>query len=237
MNADDKKLNIKDFFKKFENINYILVKKPEHFPNYYKGSDLDIFCDNKKSLIQQILTEGNKYIENFNYEIRVSSNEETKHTKVDFYLNNEIDIRFDIHEGLPNFKKIKIRNDYFYSLLDNKHKLEIENNLFIYIPSYIDDMILRYIEYFEWFEKRPDKIKHLDYIEKHIKDEKEREDFFKQLHKYIKMTDDDISKPEKRFSDIKTSKTDLKTKIKKEIKYRSPLLYKILMKIKRIIKK
>lgn len=236
MYNSNKKINIKDFFKKIENLNYVLVKKPENFPDYYQGSDLDIFCDNKKTLIQQILIEGNKYVENYDYEIKVSSNEETKHTKVDFFLNNEIDIRFDIHEGLPNFKKIEVRKDYIYSLLNNKQKFEIKNDVFVYIPSDIDELILRYIEYFERFEKRPDKVKHLDYIEKYIGNDDNKKEWLNRLHQYIKMTDDDISKPEKKFANAKITKTDIKTKIKRELKYRIPLIYKILMKIKRLIK-
>ena len=237
MKLEKTKLNIKEFFENLNNLNYILVKKPDHFPNYYVGSDLDIICNDKKTLIQRILIAGNKYVENHNYEIKVSSNEKTKHTKVDFYFENEIEIRFDIHENLPKFKKINVRKDYIHPLLTNKKELVIEDEFTIYIPSYIDELTLRYIEYFEWFEKRPDKIKHLEYIEKHIANKGEREKFFDYLHRYIKMTDtNDISKPEKRYSDAKITHTDFKTKIKRELKYRTPLFYKMLLKIKRIIK-
>jgi len=236
------KLNIVDFIKQIENLNYIVIKKPEHFPEYYTGSDLDIICDNKRELIQKLLIVGNDYVENHNFEIRVASNENTSHTKVDFYLRDTLELRFDVHEGLPKFKNVKIRDDYANSLLEHKQRLEITDkdrtSVTINIPSDIDELIFRYIEYFEWFERRPDKIKHLEYVEQHLKDNNERALFFDRLHLYMDLVGkDDISAPIKQYDKNKLTKTDLKTKIKRELKYRSPLIYKTLMKVKRSIHK
>ncbi|MCK4386485.1 MAG: hypothetical protein KAV41_00130 [Candidatus Pacebacteria bacterium] len=235
---DIPKLNIIDFIKQIENLNYIIIKKPEHFPDYYTGSDLDIICDNKKDLIQKLLLVGNDYIKNHNFEIRVASNENTSHTKVDFYFGEILELRFDVHEGLPKFKNVKIRDDYANSLLERKQKLEITDgkriSTIVNTPSDIDELIFRYIEYFEWFERRPDKIKHLEYVEQHLNNDKERTVFFDRLHTYMDLVGkDDISAPAKQFGKNKLTKTDIKTKIKRELKYRAPLIYKTLIKIKR----
>jgi len=232
------KLNIVDFIKQIENLNYIIIKKPEHFPEYYTGSDLDIICDDKRELIQNLLIVGNNYIENHNFEIRVASNENTNHTKVDFYFEEILELRFDVHEGLPKFKNVKIRDDYANSLLEHKQKLEIVDKIgltfIVNIPSNIDELIFRYIEYFEWFERRPDKIKHLEYVEQHLKNDEERITFFDRLHTYMDLVGkDDISAPIKQYGENRLTKTDLKTKIKRELKYRTPLIYKTLIKIKR----
>ncbi len=231
------KINIAEIFKEIEDLNYILIKKPEHFPAYYTGSDLDIICDNKKELIQKILIIGNVYVEKHNFEIRVSSNENTKHTKVDFYFGEMLVLRFDVHEGLPKFKNVKIRDDYSNSLLENKQKLEIkdkEKTFTINIPADIDELIFRYIEYYEWFERRPDKLKHLKYVEDNIKNENDKKTFFDRLHLYMDLVGkDDISAPAKQFKQNKLVQTNIKTKIKRELKYHAPLIYKTLIKIKR----
>ena len=52
MATEKTKLNISEFFRELQSLNYVLVKKPEPFPRYYEGSDLDIICDDKKTLIQ-----------------------------------------------------------------------------------------------------------------------------------------------------------------------------------------
>jgi len=233
MRNNKKQLNIKSFMMNLIDLNYVLIKKPDYFPEYYPGSDLDIICDNKKILIQRLLIEGNKYILESNYEIRVSSNEEMKHTKVDFYLDDKIELRFDVHEGLPRFTKVQIRSDYIYPLLENKQKIDSVN-----VPSHIDELILRYIEYFEWFHKRPDKIKHLEYIEKYLKNGDERKKFFDRLHKYVKILNkEEIEKAKHNFEKSSLSHTDFRTKMKRELRYRTPLLYKTLIKIKRFVSK
>lgn len=191
-----------------------------------------------KSLIQKILIIGNDYIKNNDFEIRVSSNESTRHTKVDFYFEEILELRFDVHEGLPKFKNVKIRDDYSNSLLEHKQKLEIKDSAGIIsavnIPSNIDELIFRYIEYFEWFERRPDKIKHLEYVEQHLETQEERAFFFDRLHTYMDLIGkDDISAPITKFKENKSGHTDIKTKIKRELKYRAPFIYKALTKVKR----
>jgi hypothetical protein len=44
-----------------------------------------------------------------------------------------------------------------------------QNGCKVKVPSAIDENILRYIEYQEWYGQRPDKIKHIEYLEEKIK--------------------------------------------------------------------
>jgi hypothetical protein len=57
----------------------------------------------------------------------------------------------------------------------------------VYVPSEIDDLLLRYIEYLEWYQRRPDKIKHLDYILERISSEQDKLIFINKLHNYTKL--------------------------------------------------
>ena len=89
---------------------------------------------------------------------------------------------------MPIFKKIKIKNGFIYEILNNRKKLlrKREGRPYpIYVPSEIDELVMRYIEYIELFEQRPDKIKHYDFILSRISSDKSRLYFLDKLHSYI----------------------------------------------------
>lgn len=46
------------------------------------------------------------------------------------------------------------------------------------------ELVLRYVEYLEWYELREDKVKHLDYILKGIETDPARMRFVELLHRY-----------------------------------------------------
>jgi hypothetical protein len=82
------KLNLDDFLFEARNHNYVIIKI-NHFPNYYKGSDIDIFCENITDFAKLILGIGNIYIEHQNFEIIVETTKDNTHTYIDFYINGE----------------------------------------------------------------------------------------------------------------------------------------------------
>jgi hypothetical protein len=63
----------------------------------------------------------------------------------------------------------------------------INEDLKVYIPCLIDELIIRYIEYIEWYAQRPDKIKHIDYILNYIEDLSIKNKFLNKLHYYTKI--------------------------------------------------
>jgi len=184
-------LNLNNFFYNVRKIPYAIIKYNDNFPNYHKGQDIDVFCYNKSQFAQKILRVGNKYL-NKGFEIN-ASDINTGNTKIDFLFKNEIYFRFDIYQELPCFRNIKIKKHYIYSVIENAVSLQQHyknKQYFIYLPSKIDDLLLRYIEYIEYYQLRPDKIKHLDYILKTIKSDPERICFLNKLHLYTDLPDD-----------------------------------------------
>ena len=176
-------LNLDDFFFSVKRIPYVIVKFDTHFPHYVKGQDIDIFCYSRSQFVQKILEAGNKYI-NDKVEIKVTDiNKEQSH--VDFFFEDKLDFRFDVYQKMPAFHKIKIKDHYIYSLIENA--VSIQHNFKgkpypLYVPSKIDNLLMRYIEYVEYYELRPDKIKHLDYIIKTLKSDTKRVSFLDKLH-------------------------------------------------------
>lgn len=180
------KLDLNYFFYNLKDMNYVIIKYDTSFPNYYSGSDIDIFCYNKNEFAKQVLNYGNKYL-NRGFEIKVK-NLSNNHTFIDFFQNNELDFRFDLYDSFPNYKKIKIKKYYLYSVIENAFSIIKKYNgieYYIFIPSDIDNILLRYIEYIEWYELRPDKIKHLDYILDKLSKNSLSIKFIDKLHLYV----------------------------------------------------
>ncbi len=181
------------FFAAQEQI-YVIIKS-SNFPNYRKGSDIDIFCYNKDTFAQSILDIGNQYVQQ-GFEIEVTHKCPTQ-THIDFFLAGELEFRFDLYGSLPHYEKICLKEHYFLSVIENAIAVDRtcnNENYPIFAPSSADELLLRYIEYIEWYEIRPDKIKHLDYIIDSISDVPERIKFLDKLHIYTKLPPPNNSK-------------------------------------------
>ena len=92
------KLNLERFFFQVREQIYVIVKMGD-FPNYYKDSDIDVFCYNKNEFAKQILTVGNWYLDQ-GFEIKATDKDKS-HTYVDFYLDGKLEFRVDLYQSLP----------------------------------------------------------------------------------------------------------------------------------------
>lgn len=183
------KLNLDIFFSALHDKKYAIIKLAD-FPNYYSGNDIDIFCYDIKEIALEIIHTGRQYVKN-KFEIRVKNSNLT-HIYIDFYIDNKLEFRFDLYGELPAYKKLHIKKDYFATIIDNRTSIVYEYNnkqYHVYTPSLMDDLVLRYVEYIEWYELRPDKIKHLNYILDSLSADEGRTIFLDKLHKYTELPD------------------------------------------------
>jgi len=182
------RLDLDRFFFEVREQIYVVVKLDDNFPNYYKNSDIDVFCYDKNEFAKRILSVGKQYLDR-GFEIKVINKGETR-TYVDFYFDGEIDFRFDLYQSLPKYKKIRLKEHYFYSIIENAKVLyrEFDGVQYpIYVPSTVDELLLRYVEYIEWYETRLDKVKHLDYILDAVAANSSRIGFLDKLHLYTEL--------------------------------------------------
>ena len=161
-----------DHYRKFSNkvdVRYILsglpkytiIKKWDDFPNYMGYNDIDILCENKKECLDFIVNKS-KHYKNKGWKIEVKN---ASHTHVDFIPPNSdrLDFRFDLISNLNNcYNKIKVSNDFKVDILNER---VLSDGVFI--PKIEHDLALRYMEYKEHIQQRPDKIKHLNYCKKY----------------------------------------------------------------------
>ena len=176
-----KKINFEELFLKLQNKNYTIIKLDPKFPEYTEGQDLDILCYDINDISNEIISFLTSYVDD-NFKIDVLKYKNKHH--VDLKKNQKIFFRFDIIDKFPKYKKINIKNSYFDVVIENS-KFKHINNMKIKTPDYYDEYILRYFEYIEYYSSVPDKIKHVDYINSHLKfDNQEKNLFFDRLHHF-----------------------------------------------------
>lgn len=184
------KVNLIEIFGKLEDRQYCIIKLPMEFPEYKIGSDLDIFCYDIEDISRVILG----YLQNnISNHLNIKLLNMGKQIYIDIMKNDKIHFRFDLYGALPIYENVLIKEALFSSVIENSKLIE-QNNCIIKVPSQIDENILRYIEYQEWYGQRPDKIKHIEYIENKIENsEIDATKLFDKLHYYTELpkTEDD----------------------------------------------
>ncbi|MGB1125188.1 MAG: hypothetical protein ACPG4Q_08280 [Phycisphaeraceae bacterium] len=131
-----------------------------------RGSDIDILCTDKASLGRQLLQNCQPLVAQ-GYELRLRELPETDQAHLDMMYSGRIALRLDLHEGLGAYQRTPVKETFAERLLDRRTWREIDSvsgTLSLPVPDAIDNLVLRYLEYHEWFDARPDKIKHAEHI-------------------------------------------------------------------------
>jgi|ETNvirenome_6_85_1030632.scaffolds.fasta_scaffold00881_12 hypothetical protein len=150
-------INLEEFFEKCPE-EYCLMKIPEDFPNYQRHSDLDILCRDKSKLVAYTLS---ALASRADLTLRISHPRGGKHSHVDAYcLSNTLDLKFDFIDSFDTYEKSIVNPTLKDEILSTKVK---DNSVFV--PRTPHEMVIRMLEYREYRDIRPDKIKHLRYVE------------------------------------------------------------------------
>jgi hypothetical protein len=145
--------------------NYVIIRKSKIFPNYQINTDIDILANDMKNVIDYTMKFSKKYKDlKFNPIQRPSGHFHIDIHNLDGTLNLKLDFIFDV--GV--YKKIALDKKLFVNILKYKIK-DLDGT---YIPSNKYELLIRYLEYKENIDKRPDKIKHLNYIKDYPAGEK-----------------------------------------------------------------
>lgn len=169
---------LSEFFEHCD-LDYCIVKRPEWFPKYKKNSDLDILCSDRYQLKVSILTFLSKYRHITSLSIMNNPSKDCRRLHIDVYnsRSGKLDIKFDIIDSVSVYKKVKVNEGLKYFCLESK----IHDGK-SFIPNTACEMVFRMLEFQEYFELRPDKIKHLHFIQNHIQ---HHDEFVKIWQEYI----------------------------------------------------
>lgn len=176
------KFNLIEFFKALERDKYVIIKYNSKLSCYVKGSDVDIFCTDGKKVAKNLFAVGNKYLSrSSNYKIII--NEPNKgHFHIDFLYKEGLEIRFDIYSKLPNYKKVAIKSEFFNLIIDQSVRKKISSKCYVKIASPVNEQVVRYLEYLEYYKSIPGKTKHLEYLKRKLRTKKDRDLFSNRLH-------------------------------------------------------
>jgi hypothetical protein len=152
----------------------------EEFPCYASGSDVDLIVFDRSYAIQSIHQYYDTHLSQAG-EMQVTDREE--HCHIDFYFEEEFDLRVDLIDGFDFFKNIAVKPAFLTKLFMRRQTKQIGKHS-VFVPADVDELTLRYFEYLEWFDRRPDKIKHLEYI-CDVEDEELKRRFFENTHRFI----------------------------------------------------
>jgi len=167
-------LRLGDFFRDADD--YVVLKLSETFPNYHDHSDIDILCRDRELFLKRILEVGKLY-ETRGFRIEVSHGALGLH--VDFFAPGaqRLNFRFDLIDKL-GYTKFRVTQEYAHVVLGGARRVNA-GGVTIFTPAFEHDLALRFLEFVEHHDTRPDKIKHWEYIKAHY-----RPDFVNVVNQY-----------------------------------------------------
>jgi len=155
-------IDLKEFFRGVDD--YVILKLSEDFPDYSAYSDIDVLCRDRDAFLSHILTVGKAYERRG---LRIEVNREGDNLHVDLYppKAERLNFRFDLLDCL-SYEKFSVDSQLCDIILNNRQSVN-RGGVDIQVPIPEHELAVRFFEYVEWKDKRPDKVKHWEYIKKY----------------------------------------------------------------------
>lgn len=139
---------------------YCILRMPEAFPQYCIGGDLDILCVDIDAITTYTLAFSLGYVseQEMWFQRRVMP---SGHTHVDVHTTEpSLHFKFDFIDNLQLYKKFTVDDE----LMDIVMACRVCKRG-AWVPDEPYDLALRYMEHAEFSPERPEKIKHLHYVQ------------------------------------------------------------------------
>lgn len=202
-----------DFLECMQELPYCIVKF-QSIDKYTEGGDMDIFCFNISEVVQVLSKVAAEKLISERYDIDIYECGNEKHVQFDVIKNKKLIFKFDLYGEMPHYKKINVKKSLFDVVIENAEKScyvnERGKKICVKHAYIFDELLLRYIEYIEWYELRPDKVKHLEYILEKVNSDESNIDFLDRLYYYTGLPEIEIKdNKRKRNSRLKNIKDTL----------------------------
>jgi FkbM family methyltransferase len=163
LKTDSHLIDLGPFFQGMDD--YVILRLPESFPSYRDHGDIDILCGDRDRFLRHILDVGKTYEDQG---FRIETTPAGSHLHVDFLAPGaqRLNLRFDLISSF-DYEKFKIAPKYAEVVLASGRHVS-PSGVSVRVPSVEHDLAIRFLEYLEHADKRPDKIKHLEYVKSHF---------------------------------------------------------------------
>lgn len=159
---------------------YALLRGAEELENVRFGQDLDILVADVEAALESFRAY---------YELSLAEDYDLAaewfgdRVHLDLMVRGEIALRLDLIEGFSSFSRLSIRPSFKIDLMVRRTVVQVCGQP-VFAPALRDELTMRYFEFMEYFDTRPDKVKHLDYIVDKL-EEVSGERFFDAVHRYV----------------------------------------------------
>lgn len=182
-------IQIDRFFEALAGEPYVLIKSFD--PDQWQaGQDVDLLCADMGRTCGLILATAGRLVEE-GWRVTVRESAPERYAQIDLEREGELVIRFDVMERVPHYPQVRLKTSYFQEILRQRRaerRTWAGGEYELYRPGKADDLLLRYVEYCQWYSVRPDKISHLRYILDHAGEggagRAALEGMFERLHRY-----------------------------------------------------
>ena len=131
----------------------------EAFPSYQVGTDIDILVSCLDTSVCAIVDRCAS--SNFRHALRILQPDVHAHLDMLDDSTGSLHLRFDLYTALP-YTRFRLHPGLWSNVLSHRVRRGP-----VWQPRPQDDLALRYAEYIEHQDRRPEKIKHLRYVEEH----------------------------------------------------------------------
>jgi hypothetical protein len=167
------------------------VNKIMDIDKFLDTEEIHIFCYNIKSFSKRILIVLNNFTE---YGIEVRINFVNKiHWCIEILKDNKTEIIFHLYCSFKKYKNINIEQGLFTCILSGRIKKKIYVNEVltkIYFINNADNLIIKYLDYFDSNYPILDNDIHLNFIVKKLENKSDGKIFLDRVNRYISYTKD-----------------------------------------------
>jgi len=170
---------------------WCIVKLPASFPALRRGGDLDIFCYRLERVGRRLLALARHDVETRGLEATIAQRQ-PDHWHLDLIEDGDIVLRFDLYGAMPRYRRLRVKPALFESIIEHAEPRtgEHQGRVYVYhVPCALDEALIRYLEYCEYYWTGLDKLHHLDWIAAQLDEEPRRIGFLDKLHRYSAFPD------------------------------------------------
>lgn len=165
----------------------VVVKRATELPLVRRGNDVDIYTARPQRLLQQFEHEvlSDKSLEARVFEV------DSHHFQFDIFDGDGFAIKLDLYSDAPRYRRFAVKDYFLYRMIMGGHLEEVQKCRFPVLGK-VEEALVRYFEYIEFFWSGPEKPQHLEWILAELTNE-QQEQVFELAHQLVYFRESEAS--------------------------------------------